>query len=298
MKASIFNIKASGVSSSLPCLNDVRFPYEKLTALVTKLQFAIANDTQKTTIITIEDTSAGEFFADEAATQSLGTSVSYTTGGQKIVFYKAYKSSAIIMRYPEDVTAIGTKAAMDWNPIGNFASNSNIAITEFDITQISACPKLEVFQMGGLHTSKGSVEIFGETPAIKGIVMATKDGSYFEGSSVGLRGKVMRHINITGLRAFDVKDIPTVAFIELNGTQQLINSGSNAIPSITTAFTYLIMRASNRLSAAHTDLFLQALAASLPNASARTYQISGTRTAASDAAIATLLGKGYTINLL
>lgn len=291
-----------GQNSASPYLNDIIVPFQKIGTGVVKIQFSIAVSAEKKfpTIVTLKNSNEGEFFSDSSGSTSLGTSVSYTTSGQKTLYFKPYTLLGnIIFRYPEDINALGLFSAGSFDPDNQWISNNGIlSITDFDISQVSCLPKIEVLFLGSDQSQIGNINELSGLNNIRLIVMNAK--TQFSGNTDVFKSMNLAAVKISGLQEFDINDMPnSVYLLQIEKASSLINSGSNSSPAFT-GVDYMIILGNTgvRFSTSNTDKIIIALSASLPNSisSPKTYTISGTRSSASDSAVSTLSSKGYTIS--
>lgn len=293
-------VAVASTNPNLPRINEVRFPYVMTTPGLSKLQMTIK--AAPTKVVTFKLASnTGEFFSDAAGTISLGREITYNTSGLKTFYFRATASGSFVMYNSSEVSTLGSGG--DWSPNSNFLSDENNArITGFDIAQLALFPNLTAIIMNG-HWAFGDLAVFSTLTNIITIVItdSTPIGSLY-GTLAGLTNKAsLTTIRIGGAITFDFSLLPNnLLNIQLdNMSTKIRHTGVTAVPP-TFAFRsggFLSMSLASTIAsdAAEVDKILLSLDTAQASASPKNVRIKGSRTSASDAAIASLASKNYTL---
>lgn len=288
-------------SADAPYVNDLVLPFSRLNETVSLIRFTLRVALNKAVTVAFEKASQGEFFSDAAGTASLGSSITYSAGGAKTLYMKAYTDGKIIVRAPENITKLGGDGnGTDWGPTNKFIDGTSLKIINFDIASFQLAPLLSKIVLEGS-------DVYGDISTLSALPLAvlalTTTGTY--GTITGDHGVFINMAsilgwNITGVGSYDVKSLPKNANTIQILAATLTNTGGTAAPAMAKQLNYFSVRGTVKLSTTETDNLIITLSNSLPAKTANTNltMSSQGRTSASDAAIATLTNKFYTVVLV
>jgi hypothetical protein len=300
-------------TNSLPVLGGIRFKLDLSAATsikVTAFRIGTINDG---VVISV---SSGNFYSNTAGTTLLGKTVTKTgTWTNNQVYFKPdnlVDTVYVSIRNSANITNFGSPDEnAQWGPTGTFLADVGGGVLGYkfiiDADELYNLPNLKNFVIGGGFDIINVKQIhFNQLVAFKVIMVAT----LYLLENVELTGgpTVLRGINAgksssgsTGTLTVDLNKMD-ILNIELGGSVNVIYTGTGMIALSTGVISYLSIN-SAIASSTQFDNLIKALALSTYNSNILTCRILGTRTSASDAALATLrtkvpAGKLYLNNVL
>jgi hypothetical protein len=300
-------------NNSLPVLGGIRFkinPSAASTLKVSTFRLTVINDGVTVTV------SSGNFYSDTAGTVSLGKTVVRTTSSPTLYFKPDNLVDIIYVtiRNSANLVAMGASAEnSQWGPTSQFIADTSNGVLPYkviiDADEFYNLPNLKNFVIGA-----GTFDIINvkqvhvnQLTSLK--VLMAPDIYLVENVEITGTASVIRGINAGKNSAGSLGNTLTVDLnktdllnIEVGNTVNVIYTGTGATALSTGTIMYVSIN-TTIASSAQFDNLIKALALSTFQSTMLTCRLLGTRTSASDAALATLrtkvpAGKLYINNVL
>lgn len=294
-------LKTPATNPDLPTIGAVDFEYDKMEVeFVTTLKIAVREAvTASAPVQFIALDGAGEFMTAQSGGTSLGSSVTFNTGGDKTLYYKATKSGKIRVNNAVELERLGS--AGDWSPTNQFQdAPTGIRFRNFNIEQLALCIHLKAVKLGAIY-SFGNVSVFANMPSLVSLHIQDLGSAPMTGSSAVLRNLPLVYINWQVRVPLDLADIPNTARAMQSTstvTPSVRYTGNGSQPSFSLPLlANFDLRGVGATPTAEIDLFIKALT-SLPTPTTnRIIYLKGARSSASDVDVAALAAKNYTVTV-
>lgn len=292
----VIQLKGSVNDNSLLKLNEIRMGIVKLGNDVNTIQMRVkvaASDTVK--LVFLDD--CGTFYSDEAGTVSIGNTVSLIAGNNK-VYAKANKAGVLSIENFHEVEKLG--ATGQWSPTATFLSNNTTAFNaEINMDNLVWNTDLQALNLKNQMLTISDLSIFSSLVNLDTFNSSRNKSEPPFGSSSAFKLSNVWNFSLNSVNAdIDVNDInPKRATsnltLEINASKTTRYTGGRALRFPGIAWLNLLGAA---IPTAELDDLLISLSLSAWNGNKCV--IRGTRTTASDDAVATLAGKGVTVTLI
>lgn len=287
-------------NNNLPRLGETRFQYSTTTPGISTVKLTLKSGLTQPVKMRVGSLAHGEFFTDSGGTTSAGQEINLgTTAGNKVFYFKGYANGVLSLLNSDGVSALGVPNAADWSAGSDFMTNpTNCRIVNFNLAELGNFTALTSVVIGESRVY-GDISVLAPFSGLTTFAVGN-DPIYgaMTGSSSVFVGKPMRAIAIQNLGGFDMKNIPnSILNVQLAGGAQKRYTGDGLSAISTNVLGSYSCFGTPGMPTSEVDNLIKALSLVPAAPSMRTLNISGARTSASDAAIATLTGKNYTIAL-
>jgi hypothetical protein len=298
-------------TNSLPVLGGIRFKLDMSAATsikVTAFKLGTINDGVKMTL------SSGNFYSNSAGTTLIGKTVTKTgSWTSNLVYFKPdnlVDTVYVTLQNSVNIISFGTPdASAQWGPTGTFLADVGGGSLGYkfiiDADEFYNLPNLKNIVIGGFDLINVKQIHINQLLSFKVIMVATMyllENVEITGGPTVLRGiNASKGSNSTGNLTVDLNKID-VLNIEVGNTVNVVFTGTGTVPLASENIMY--MSVNNTIaSSTQFDNLLKAMSLSNFAQNMLTCRVLGTRTSASDAALATLrtkvpAGKLYINNVL
>jgi hypothetical protein len=282
---------------NLPRLTQVLMPYGMTTAGLSVIQFSVRPGAVRPVTFKLSG-DTGNFYSDEAGTQLVGKEISFSTAGVKKFGFRATASGTFIIYNPDEILMIGN--GVDWGPGNDFiTSASNCQIKGFDISYLGNFTNIRNINFSG-HSVKGDLSSLSGLSALQSVILVGALAGDITGSLSNLANKpALITVRISGMLEFDMSLIPSTVKtlqVDLYATAKIRYTAAG-INTFASALDLVNVNAGIASEPTEVDKILQSFNTAPAAQSARNLRIKGPRTAASDAVVASLSTKNYTVVL-